>query len=42
MKKTMFLSISFMILCFAKVKIIGVEIPGLHQKDGMGVYDLIL
>ncbi|KPA11488.1 Extracellular solute-binding protein, family 3 [Candidatus Magnetomorum sp. HK-1] len=49
MRKTIFTSIlclSFFFvsygLLFAEVIIYGIEIPGLHQKDGKGVYDLIL
>ncbi|WP_018691652.1 type 2 periplasmic-binding domain-containing protein [Algicola sagamiensis] len=46
--KTILLSVLFFCFIFvaqhseAKVKIIGVDIQGLHQADGLGVYDQIL
>ena len=36
------IALSFLPVANAQVKIIGIDIPGLHQKDGKGEYDQII
>lgn len=44
MKNTVLFMLTFMFVCSAnaEVKVIALDIPGLHQKDGKGAYDEVI